>query len=68
MPIDVRVDLPLPKPTRPFGSTGPIDGVLACPSGLLPPCRYDGVKPGTVRRARTSARRAIAMISIWSQG
>ena len=40
MPIDVRVDPPLPKPTRPFGSTGPIDG-----SGLLPPCRYDAVRP-----------------------
>ena len=68
MPIDVRVDLPLPKPTRPFGSTGPIDEVPARPSGLLPPCRYDAVKPSMVRRSRTSARRAIAMISIWSQG
>ena len=28
MPIDVRVDPALPKPNRPFGSTGP-DGVLA---------------------------------------
>ena len=60
MPIDVRVDPPLPKPTRPFGSTGPIDG-----SGLLPPCRYDAVRPSMARRSRTSARRAIALISIW---
>jgi hypothetical protein len=66
MPIDVRVDPPLPKPTRPFGSTGPIDGVPARP--LLPPCRYDAVRPSMARRPRTAARRAIAMISIWSQG
>ena len=54
MPIDVRVDPPLPKPTRPFGG-----------SGLLPPCRYDAVRPSMARRSRTSARRAIALITIW---
>jgi hypothetical protein len=68
MPIDVRVDPPLPKPTRPFGSTGPIDEVLARPSGLLPLCRYDAVRPSMALRSRSAARRAIAMISIWSQG
>ena len=68
MPIDVRVDQPLPKPTRPFGSTGPIDGVLARQSGLLPPRRYDAVRPSMARRSRTAAQRAIAMISVWSQG
>ena len=68
MPIDVRVDPALPKPNRPFGSTGPIDGVLAHPSGLLPRCRYDAVRPSMAWRSRTAARRAIAMISIWSQG
>ena len=68
MPIGVRVELPLPKLTRPIGSTGPIDQFLARPSGLLPPCRYDAVRPSMVRRSRASARRAIAMISIWSQG
>jgi hypothetical protein len=66
MPIDVRVDPPLPKPTRPFGATGPIDEVLACPSGLFPPCRYDALRPSMA--TRTAARRALAMISIWSQG
>jgi hypothetical protein len=66
MPIDVRVDRPLPKPTRPFGFTGPIDD--ARPSGLLPPCRYDAVGPILARRSRTAARRAVAMISIWTQG
>jgi hypothetical protein len=68
MPIDVRVDPPLPKPTRPFGSTGPIDGVLARPSSPLPPCRYNAVRPSTARRSRTAARRAIVMISMWSRG
>jgi hypothetical protein len=68
MPIDVRVDPPLPKPTRPFGATGPIDEVLACPSGLFAPCRYDALRPSVAPRSRTAARRALAMISIWSQG
>ena len=68
MSIGVRVDSLLPKPTRPFGSTGPIDEVLARPSGLLPRYRYDAVRPSMARRPRTAARRAIAMISIWSQG
>jgi hypothetical protein len=45
-----------------------LDGVLACLSGLLPPCRYDSVRPSMAWRSRTAARRAIAMISIWSQG
>jgi len=66
MPIGVRVDLPLPKPTRPIGFTGPMDEQQIRPSGLLPG-RYDAVKNSMARRSRTAARRAIAMISIWSQ-
>jgi hypothetical protein len=67
MPIGVRVELPFPKPALPLASTGPVDQFPTRPSSLLPPCRYGAVKPSMVRRSRTSARRAIAMISIWSQ-
>jgi hypothetical protein len=37
------------------------------PSCLLHPRRCDVVKSSMARRSRTAARRAIAMISIWSQ-
>jgi hypothetical protein len=51
MPIDVRVEPPLPKPTRPFGSSGPIAEVLARSSSLLPPYRYGAVRHESQRAA-----------------